>query len=301
MSTKGWVKLHRVITEGAIFDNEKLLKVWIWCLCKATHKNRNQMIGKQFVDLKPGQFATGRNKAGAELNMPPSTAWDYLKLLEKNASISIKSNNRFSVVTVENWGVYQSDGNNSDSTLTADGQQNNSTLTADGQHLDTNKNVKNIKNDKKVVVEGVPSPETTNPDKVPSHCQDDPVLIFLNQVSSYYTTLTGRFTSPNDEVAITDISNLTVDFELVRETMNQSNQNFKPKYSGDKIRSFSYFVPAIKTRIAAEKTRRKAPVKPERKIADGEHSQGNIDRKTVELIKNSKKDWGTTELPEVNF
>ena len=127
----------------------------------------------------------------------------------------------------------------------------------------------NIK-ERVVVDKGVPSPETTNPDKVPSHCQDDdPVLIFLNQVSSYYTTLTGRFTNSNDEVAITEISNLTVDFELVKQAMDDSKQSFKPKYDGDKIRSFSYFVPAIKAKIAVEEARQKAKDQPERREANG--------------------------------
>ena len=124
----------------------------------------------------------------------------------------------------------------------------------------------NIK-ERVVVDKGVPSPI---PDKVPSHCQDDdPVLIFLNQVSSYYTTLTGRFTNSNDEVAITEISNLTVDFELVKQAMDDSKQSFKPKYDGDKIRSFSYFVPAIKAKIAVEEARQKAKDQPERREANG--------------------------------
>ncbi|WP_171011444.1 hypothetical protein [Haloimpatiens lingqiaonensis] len=68
-----------------------------------------QMVGRQSVPLEPGQFVTGRLKAGIELNMPPSTAWDYLKLLERSGTMNIKSNNKFSIVTIENWGKYQND------------------------------------------------------------------------------------------------------------------------------------------------------------------------------------------------
>ena len=80
--------------------------------------------------------------------MPESTTWDYLKLLEKNGSIKIDSNNRFSIVTIENWGMYQSEDENSDNKITTNGQQNNNKITTDGQQMDTDKNVKNVKNDK---------------------------------------------------------------------------------------------------------------------------------------------------------
>ena len=135
VTESGWIKLHRCLKDKAIFDNEKLLKVFIWCLLKATHKPHEQLIGRQKVLLQSGEFITGRNKAGAELNMPPTTAWEYLKLLEANSSIDIKSNNKFSVVTIENWELYQADDKNSDSKSTANRQQ-----------IDTNKNDKNEKN-----------------------------------------------------------------------------------------------------------------------------------------------------------
>ena len=114
--------------------------------------------------------------------------------------------------------------------------------------------IKDIEEDEE---ERVPSLEIS--DKVPSLCQeeDDPVLEFLNQVSSYYTSLTGRFTSPNDEVVITDISKHTTNFEIVKEAMDNTFRNYKPRYRGDKIRGFRYFVPGILERIAIEKERQK--------------------------------------------
>ena len=129
-------------------------------------------------------------------------------------------------------------------------------------------NIKDIEEDEE---ERVPSPEKS--DKVPSLCQEenDPVLKFLNQVSSYYTTLTGRLTSPNDEVAITDISKHTTNFEIVKEAMDNTFRNYKPRYKGDKIRSFRYFVPGILERIAIEKERQR---RREVKVANGNEFLG---------------------------
>lgn len=144
MSEKGWIKLHRQLLKSNCFQNEKLLKVWIWCLLKATHTGYQQQIGRQLVPLEPGQFPTGRYKAGYELGMNPSTAWNYLLLLKKSGNIDIKSHNKYSVVTVVNWAVYQGEGEELPQQTS---QQIDSKLTTNSQQIDTNKNVKNVKNE----------------------------------------------------------------------------------------------------------------------------------------------------------
>jgi hypothetical protein len=107
MEDKSWIKLYRKILKSPIWDNEKALKIWIWCLVKATHEDRKQLIGKQIVNLKKGQFVTGRKKASEELKINDRTIYDYLKLLENLKMISINSNNKFSIVTIEKWEDYQ--------------------------------------------------------------------------------------------------------------------------------------------------------------------------------------------------
>lgn len=125
---------------SAVFDNEKLLKVWIYCLLKAAHTDHDQLVGKQLVHLKPGQFVFGRRVASEELRMKPSTVWDCMKLLEKMQNINIKSNNKFSVVTIEKWGEYQ---NKSESNQ----QQTDNKPTTNRQQPDTNNNVNNGNNE----------------------------------------------------------------------------------------------------------------------------------------------------------
>lgn len=133
---EGWIKVHRKLLESNVFQNEKLLKVWIWCLLKATHTEQSPIIGTQIVHLKPGQFIFGRNKAAEELKMSPSTVYRYIKILKKNTNLSLKVNNKFSVVTIENWGLYQTDNEKVDNKWTTNEQQ-----------MNTYKNVKNVKND----------------------------------------------------------------------------------------------------------------------------------------------------------
>ena len=139
----GWIKLHRCLLDKAIFDNPKLLKVFIWCLCKASHKDHQQLVGRRVVNLKAGQFIFGRYKNAEELNIKPTTLWDYVKLLESNNTIDIISDSKYSIISIVNWGNYQSCEEISDSK--SDSNSDNK-WTANGQLMDTNKNVKNEKN-----------------------------------------------------------------------------------------------------------------------------------------------------------
>ena len=142
--TQGWIKLHRKMMHSNVFQNEKLLKVFIYCLMKASHCHRKQLVGKQFVELEKGQFVFGRKKAAVELNMKESTVRDYINLLQQDEVIQVNSTNKYSVISVVNWEVYQH-------TEDDDRQQNDNRMTAEGQQNDTNKNVKNEKNDKEVI------------------------------------------------------------------------------------------------------------------------------------------------------
>lgn len=133
MEDKSYIKLFRKLLNSPIFENEKALKIWIWCLLKATHKERLQLVGQQEVNLRKGQFVFGRKKASEELKMSESTIYKYIKLLEKLQMISINSNNKFSVITVEKWEEYQ-----------IEELKDNNKVTAKEQQSNTNKNVKNI-------------------------------------------------------------------------------------------------------------------------------------------------------------
>jgi len=65
------------------------------------------MIGNQQITLQPGQFIFGRRKASKEIGLSERqtrTCIDSLKTME---NLTIKTTNKFSVVTVVNWASYQ--------------------------------------------------------------------------------------------------------------------------------------------------------------------------------------------------
>ncbi|MFS1513662.1 hypothetical protein VQL36_14650 [Chengkuizengella sp. SCS-71B] len=150
---QGWIKLHRKISENIIWSDPNYLKLFMYCLFKASHKEHDQLVGNQMIKLEVGQFVTGRKILSEELNsgVKPEKklsekSWSrYLKNLERWQMLTIKVTNKYSIVTVVNYGVYQ----NSESEIDhqSDQQLTNNCPTSD-QQLTTNKNVKNVKNEK---------------------------------------------------------------------------------------------------------------------------------------------------------
>lgn len=165
---EGYIKFFRKIIKSPIFKNEKALKIWIWCLCKATYIERDQLVGQQLVHLKEGQFVFGRKTASDELNINENTVYKYMKLLESLKMCNIKSNNKFSIVTIEKWQEYQISNNNieqqSNNKLFWENNNKLEAVAFDNKELQTNDiinynnkygNSNNNNKEKPVIAEGV--------------------------------------------------------------------------------------------------------------------------------------------------
>ncbi len=146
-----WIKLHRDILNSDVFASQKMLKIWIWCLCKANFKDRTVPLktgrGETLVKVKRGQFIFGRFKAEEDLYIDGSTIYKIMQRLEKMNNIKIQSNNQYSIVTISNYNDYQK---NEILKVTANEQPTNSQVTAKGQASNTDNNDKKEKKGKNV-------------------------------------------------------------------------------------------------------------------------------------------------------
>ncbi|CDQ39516.1 hypothetical protein [Virgibacillus salexigens] len=150
---QGYISLHRKLMENPIWADPNYLKLWIYCLFEATHKEREQLVGNQMVKLERGQFITGRYSLSEDMNrgvkpkqkLDKLTWWRHLNNLEKFGMLNIKSTNKYSIVTIVNYDVYQS---NQHKTEQDNEHQMNNKRTSDEHHLNTNNNVNNGNNKK---------------------------------------------------------------------------------------------------------------------------------------------------------
>lgn len=141
---EGWIKLHRKVIENPIFSNAHLFQLYTYCLLKANHKDREIMFNGKLINIEAGQFITGRNVLSEAVGENSSTTYKRLKKLEQMKYLSLKSNNKNTLVTIVNWESYQS----TEEKVTTKSQQSNNKVTTDSQQSNTNKNVENEKNEK---------------------------------------------------------------------------------------------------------------------------------------------------------
>ena len=147
INEKGWVRLYRKSLESSVWYSPMVWMVWSWCLMKANHLPHKFPFNGQDIDIKEGQFITGIHKAIKEIptNTPQKhrTALNYLKSTNR---ITIKTTNKFSIITIINWEKYQCNEkltNKITDNLTNEQQSTNKPITT----------YKNDKNDKKELVE----------------------------------------------------------------------------------------------------------------------------------------------------
>jgi hypothetical protein len=145
---EGYLKLYRQIIDSEVFASPNALKIWIWCLCKASYKEKYMTIqigrGESSVKLDVGSFLFGRFKAEQELDLSGSMIYRWMKRFEDLGMINIVSNSHYSIITICNWETYQD-------TKTESEQPLNSRWTADEQPMNTNKKDKKDKNIKKEI------------------------------------------------------------------------------------------------------------------------------------------------------
>lgn len=144
----GFILLSRTLLDSDVFASQKLLKIWIWCLCKANFKDRSVPLkvgkGETIVKVKRGSFIFGRFRAEEELFIDGSTIYKSMKKLQEMNMVKIESNNQYSIVTICKYDEYQQSDNYQ---VTSKEQPSNNEVTAKGQPSNTTKNDNNYNKD----------------------------------------------------------------------------------------------------------------------------------------------------------
>lgn len=143
MPDDGWIKLHRKVMENPIFLNPNLLQIFIYCLLKANHRDNEMIWNNELITVKTGSFITGRFQMAKDLKQKESALYKRLQLLTKLGYIELKSNNKFTLLTIVKYKTYQI-------SEPKEEQQSNNKVTTKEQQSNTNKNDKNEKNDKNI-------------------------------------------------------------------------------------------------------------------------------------------------------
>jgi len=132
----GFIKLHRKLIEWEWFSDSNTFHVFMFLLLDANHADKKW----KGVMVKRGEKITSVDKIRLRTGLSTQTVRTCLKRLESTREITIKTTNRYSIITICNYDTYQCRENSTNKQLTNDQQTANKQLT-------TNKNEKNEKKD----------------------------------------------------------------------------------------------------------------------------------------------------------
>lgn len=127
----GYIKLHRKLVDWEWYTDVNVKVVFLHLLLTANFK-KNVYQG---IEVLPGQTIVGTNALAVNTGLSRQQVRTALNKLVLTNEITIKSTNKFSLVTIENWSLYQFENETSTNKST-------NTLTSNQPHLKNDKKYK---------------------------------------------------------------------------------------------------------------------------------------------------------------
>lgn len=152
----GWIKLYRQLQECPIWYGERFSKgqAWVDLLMLANHSDKKIVFNGEFITIQRGQYLTSMIKLSEKWKWNRKTVSSFLKFLENDKMITKVTDNTKTLITIVNYGIYQSENENAGQPINQPNgqpigqQQDNQT----DNLLDTNKNDKNDEEKEEIII-----------------------------------------------------------------------------------------------------------------------------------------------------
>ena len=137
----GFVKVYRNITNNTLWDDKPFSRghAWIDLLLRVNHKPSKVLVDDTWIEIKPGETIWSIKDMANRWGWSRGKVARFVDGLQTEHMVNQKRTSKFTKITVVNWNKYQQNGHQTDIKRTSNGHQ-----------TDTNKNVKNVKNDKEI-------------------------------------------------------------------------------------------------------------------------------------------------------
>lgn len=107
MDREGFFKVHRKIFESDLWPNKNASRLFLYLLGHAAWKPLKTDARYQSVTLEPGDVLTGLHRLAADCALTVREVRNAIVCLKRANRITVKATNRFSVISVINWDLYQ--------------------------------------------------------------------------------------------------------------------------------------------------------------------------------------------------
>ena len=107
---EGWISLHRKIQKSNLYPKNRpftTFEAWIDLLLNANHTEQKVNIKFEMFICKRGQLLRSQEGLSLAWNWDRSSVRRFLKLLEKDQKVTIKTTSKTTVITICNYDKYQ--------------------------------------------------------------------------------------------------------------------------------------------------------------------------------------------------
>lgn len=106
---QGWISVHRQLEDHWLWEDKPYAKgqAWVDLLMLANHKDNKFLLGNELMEVKAGSFVTSISKLCKKWGWSNTKVVKFLDVLEAEKMIKRKSDTKKTVITIENYSVYQ--------------------------------------------------------------------------------------------------------------------------------------------------------------------------------------------------
>jgi len=126
--TEGWIKLYRKFNDWEWHQEPNMVALFVHLLINANHEKKDW----KGIPIERGQMVFGRKKASIQTGISERSIRTCIERLKSTNELTIKSTNKYSIITLCNYNKYQT------SKLENDQQNDQQT----GKQTTTNKNIR---------------------------------------------------------------------------------------------------------------------------------------------------------------
>lgn len=103
MKNSGWVKAYRKMRDWVWYRDSHMVHLFMHLIWGASHEPKEW----NGIKLARGQLITGRKQLSKETGISERTIRTCLERLKTTSEVTIKSTNKFSIITICNYDTYQ--------------------------------------------------------------------------------------------------------------------------------------------------------------------------------------------------
>lgn len=124
---QGWISLHRQLQNNWVWQDKPFSRgqAWIDILLMVNHKDNKILLGTELVEVERGSRVTSIRKLCDRWGWSNTKVRAFLKLLEDDNMLIVKSDSKKTTLTVVNYSNYQNSNDTKNDTETTQKHTNN--------------------------------------------------------------------------------------------------------------------------------------------------------------------------------